>query len=151
MCRYVTCNSTSICMSNCVWISVGNHAECAFGCGARNPPVDCNGIPKWDANREYHHSCTNPPDVRAAADRLGVPNPLPNGMVRLLAKWIAAGEPLRTPAEESACKAICNTCEHQSGLPGEEDRCQSGQCSQRGRALTVPRRLATYHCPEGKW
>ena len=92
--------------------------------------------------------CDNPSDLRPAAERLGLADPLPAGMAPLLAEWIAAGEPMRTAEEEAACFAICENCQQHAAL---EDRCQSGQCSQRGRVLTVPRKLKTYHCPEKRW
>ncbi len=40
-----------------------------------------------------HHNCTNSPKLRPAADKLGLPDPLPPGLSQTVARY-AAGQPL---------------------------------------------------------
>jgi len=94
-----------------------------------------------------NRNCTNPPDLRPAADKLALPDPIPRGMAQHLATWQAAGCPERTPEEISAFEKRCDGCRHHAEL---EDRCQSGQCSMKGPLLKPLRRMATWKCPECK-
>jgi hypothetical protein len=76
------------------------------------------------------------------------PGPLA-GYVRAVARWIAAGRPVRSPAEVARLHATyCLPCDHY-----DAGRCRACGCRVRpaGPALGNKLRMQTEVCPAGKW
>lgn len=119
--------------------------------------VNCGWRWKYPERPWPHRNCTNPPELRPAADALGLPDPLPPNMAQHIATWIMHGD---TPPDELAARdTICVMCDHKTplGQPvfNETDRCNSKAkgCGGSGYRppLQVMQRLPTFRCPAGKW
>jgi hypothetical protein len=62
------------------------------------------------------------------------------------AKYLKAGRPKRTPAEQAVCMALCEACEFYIAESKLGPRC--GKC---GCCVSLATRWATKHCPLKKW
>jgi len=67
-------------------------------------------------------------------------------LARESVKYIKAGRPKRTEAEQTACRLICVQCEHY-----QEKSKLGPRCSKCGCCVNLKTRWATAHCPEGLW
>lgn len=108
---------------------------------------------KWYRN----HNCINPPNLRPAADALGLSDPIPPGMAQHLVVWLAKGD---TPPKEMAARdAVCIMCDKKMPLGSpvldDTDKCNSiaKGCGGSGYRppLQVMQRLPSFRCPAEKW
>jgi hypothetical protein len=86
-----------------------------------------------------------PPDVQAAADRLGLPSPLPPPLIYFLRRWIQDGKPTRSDDNVQHFADSCNSC---TAHDASGDTCQSERCPFRGTPLAILRTIQSYRCPE---
>lgn len=102
---------------------------------------------KWKRDTPFpHRNCTNPPDLRPAADKLGLPDPIPPGMAHELLAWMAAGMPERPEEQRQAIAA--NGCESRR----EDGICNAYGCAggrKRIRCEWLARMEGAGNCPKG--
>lgn len=92
-----------------------------------------------------HRNCSNPPNIRPAADRLGLPDPIPPGMAQYLGVWLAAGMPERTEEERAAIAG--NGCESRRA----DGCCNALGCANGTKIIRCEwlAGMATGNCPKG--
>ena len=102
---------------------------------------------KW-LDSPPRHTCTNPPDLRPAAKKLGIRSIYIKHFAMALARWTMAGMPTREQAEVEQLEALCRECEH----------CRNGRCTKCGCCVSKSRvawrnkiKMATESCPIEKW
>lgn len=94
-------------------------------------------------------NCPNSPDITEAADRLGITGGDIKHLARALARWMAAGFPVRSQAEVAEIEAThCRPCEKYV-----DGRCTKCRCRVNKSRLAVVNKakMATESCPLGKW
>ncbi len=115
---------------------------------------------QWKRDTPFpRNECTNPPDLRPAADKLGLPDPIPPGMAQWLAVWVADGCPELSQEELDARDAVCINCDDKRprgwGFHDDRDTCNSKVkgCGGGGYRppLSVMLRLPKFRCPARKW
>jgi len=96
-----------------------------------------------------HCSCrNNPPDLRPAAEKLGISTADIKHYAHALACWVAAGMPTRKQTEVEQLEVICQKCEHY-----RKGRCaKCGCCVNKSRVAVHNKiKMGSEHCPIGKW
>ena len=86
--------------------------------------------------------------VRQAAEKLGISIDDLGHYAAALARWAAAGFPVRSQAEVARIEVICRACEHYV-----EGRCRHCGCRvNTGRiAITNKIKMASERCAVGRW
>lgn len=109
---------------------------------------NCGWKYKYPNRRWPNRNCDNPPDLRPAADKLGITTNNIKHYARALARWTAAGMPTREQAEVERLEAVCRACEHY-----RKGRCtKCGCCVSKSRAAWRNKiKMATENCPVEKW
>jgi len=106
--------------------------------------VKPNGIIGWP-----HRNCPKSPALEPAAERLGVSLTDVSHYAQALARWTAAGFPVRDQAEVEKIEAeICRPCEKYAN-----GRCKTCGCMVNKSSVAVANklRMRTEVCPLGKW
>ncbi len=109
-------------------------------------------------------NCLQSPDLRPVAERLGIAWEDAEHYAQALARWTAAGFPVRTREEVEACFRVCKggcgngscnePCEHyRKGKKPDEGRCRVCRCGvSRSRMAVLNKiKMKTESCPKGKW
>jgi len=89
------------------------------------------------------------PDLAPAAERLGVTMTDVSHYAQAVAKWTAAGFPVRDQAEVERIELeLCQPCEKYVA-----GRCKSCGCRVNQSSLAVANKIkmATEHCPQNHW
>ena len=68
-----------------------------------------------------------------------------------LAKWVAAGSPVRSQEEIDRLFAICSGCEHFKAKDDNDGACNICGCAVRKYGIRNKLLWATESCPAGKW
>ena len=103
--------------------------------------------------REYvippSRNCTHTGDVTLAAEKLGVTTADVSHYAQALARWTAAGFPVREQVEvERIERELCKPCEKYV-----DGRCKQCRCRVTASSLAVVNKIkmATESCQQGKW
>ena len=112
-----------------------NTGEQCLNCGWQKP----ERIKGWP-----RRNCQNSPDLKPAADKLGLPDPIPPSMAQHLAAWLAAGMPERTAEEQQTIAA--NGCESRR----ENGICNALGCNGSNKTIKCEWliRMQTANCPK---
>lgn len=107
----------------------------------------CNGV-FFSDNPTFRRICQKTPDLKPAAEKLGVTMADIGHYAQACAAWTAAGLPMREQAEVDCIYAICLACEEYA-----DGRCkQCGCCVSAGWfPLTNKIKMATEDCRLEKW
>jgi hypothetical protein len=95
-----------------------------------------------------HHLCKNSPELKNAADKLGITAKHVAEYASALALWSNAGFPSRKQAEVERLETICRACEYY-----RKGRCaKCGCCVNKSRVAVLNKiKMATESCPIEKW
>ncbi len=126
------------------------------------PHEGCEWVDPIKSDKPPRRNCPASPDLRPAAEKLGIEWKDVPHYAQALAKWTAAGFPTRSQEEVARCLRICKgncepsdeirvckkPCEHYS-----KGRCKLCRCNVNLSrfALVNKIRMGTENCPEGKW
>jgi hypothetical protein len=106
------------------------------------------GAGRISTRQFFFQVCTNSPDLRSAADKLGLPDPIPPGLAPLLAKWLVAGYPERENWQDVEYLV---PCQYRSRDYGKEGICNAWGCKNSGPKVIRCEwlyRMATASCPK---
>jgi len=127
-------------------------------CPFVNTPIDGglyrHDCPQCGASRitdrlELVKNCPKSPDLAPAAKKLGVTMADVSHYAQAVARWTAAGFPVRDQAEvERIERELCKPCEKYT-----DGRCKQCGCRVNQSSLAVANKIkmATEHCKDGKW
>jgi hypothetical protein len=110
---------------------------------------------KWNRQGPFpHRCCPQSPDLQPAAEKLGVSLADVGHYASALARWTAAGFPIRDQAEVERIESeFCKPCPKYT-----VDPLLGGRCSECGCRVSASRfaavnkiKMATERCPKGKW
>lgn len=110
---------------------------------------DCDWIYPRKAEKPPRRTCRNVPDIIEAAEKLGITGDDIKHWAQALARWTAAGFPVRSQAEVIEIEAThCRPCEKYV-----DGRCQECGCrvSKSRWGVANKLKMATENCPLGKW
>jgi hypothetical protein len=95
-----------------------------------------------------HRICTTdlPPEQRTITQKL-------SAYATALAKWIAAGRPMRTAEQIEATMQICRGCKHFEATADDTNGCKKCGCKKTLGIGGLRQKIswATEECPAGKW
>lgn len=132
----------------CKWKVVNGRLVCCSPyCGFQHP-LSAEWVTNNAFQKRPHHPCGFQPDLRPAADKLGISTGNIKHYIHALARWTADGMPTRGQAEVERLEAVCRECEHY-----RKGRCaKCGCCVNKSRVAVLNKiRMATESCPAGKW
>lgn len=151
-------------MIDCVWNEDGPPWKCQQ-CGW---PYERQGEPIL-SDKPPNRNCPKAPDLRPAAEKLGISWDDVEHYAQALARWTVAGFPVRTQKEVAKCFRICKgdcdgpsdsirvckkPCEHyHKGKTLHSGRCGKCRCRVNKSRVAVLNliKMATENCPEEKW
>jgi hypothetical protein len=124
----------------------------------------CKWVYKLKADKPPRRNCPKAPNLRPAAEKLGIEWKDVEHYAQALARWRAAGYPVRTEEETAICFRICGggcgtggcqkPCEHyRAGKIFDGGRCKLCRCgvSESRFALVNKIKMVTESCPDGRW
>ena len=138
---------------NCIW----NNDGPPWKCQQCDKPYARKGKPIL-SDKPPRRNCPKSPDLKPAAEKLGISWDDVQHYAQALARWTAADFPVRTQEEVARCFRICSggcgdgsckkPCEHY-----RKGRCRKCRCgvSQSRIAVWNKIKMATEDCPEEKW